>query len=239
MRTTPSKMTALTGMLLAVAQAARVRGDQPAPVHPQPAEAGVLTMESTPANADSTLRRVLVGLLKYATNYIVAHTPSYTVRHFWYRHVLGIDLAKDTVVHMGSFIYFFSPGSIRRSAVRVGRNTRINRDCSIDLRGGVTIGADVRISAEVTILTSAGMANSARGSEYRRVVIEDNAWIGVRAILMPGVTVGRGAVVGAGAVVMADVPPMAIVFGSPARAVGARTAEDAEYQLGGSPPLFE
>ena len=114
-----------------------------------------------------------------------------------------------------------------------------NRDCSIDLRGGLSIGADVSVSAEATILTSAGMANSTRGSEYRRVVIEDKAWIGVRAILMPGVTVGRGAVVGAGAVVMADVPPMAIVFGSPARAVGARTAEDAEYQLGGSPPLFE
>jgi maltose O-acetyltransferase len=239
MRTTPSKIAAVSGMVLGAVQAARVTSGRLAPVRRPPNEAGLVTTSSGETKPASTLERVLIGLLKYATNYIVAHTPSYTIRHFWYRHVLGIDLAKDTVVHMGSFIYFFSPGSIRAGAVRVGRNSRINRDCSIDLRGGLTIGADVSISAEVTILTSAGMANSARGSEYRRVVIEDNAWIGVRAILMPGVTVGRGAVVGAGAVVMADVPPMAIVFGSPARAVGARTAEDAEYQLGGSPPLFE
>jgi maltose O-acetyltransferase len=238
MRTTPSKIAVVSGTLLGLVRATRVRSDRPAPGHPQPTDEVDLTMDSETAKPDA-LHRVLVGLLKYATNYIVAHTPSYTIRHFWYRHMVGIDLAKDTVVHMGSYIYFNSPGHTRRSAVRVGRNSRINRDCSIDLRGGLTIGADVSISAEVTILTSAGMANSARGSEYRRVVIEDNAWIGVRAILMPGVTVGRGAVVGAGAVVMADVPPMAIVFGSPARAVGARTAEDADYQLGGSPPLFE
>jgi acetyltransferase-like isoleucine patch superfamily enzyme len=49
-------------------------------------------------------------------------------------------------------------------------------------------------------------------------VIEDDVWIGAHAAVLPGVTVGRGAVVGAGAVVTADVAPGAIVTGIPGRA---------------------
>jgi acetyltransferase-like isoleucine patch superfamily enzyme len=191
------------------------------------------------AKLNSGFQGLLVSVLKYATNYIVAHIPSYTVRNFWYRRVLGIELAKGTIVHMGSYLYFNGPGSIRRTGVRVGENSAINRDCSLDLRGGLTIGANVSVSAEVAILTSAGMANSIRGSEYKPVVIEDNAWIGVRSIIMPGVTIGRGAAVGAGAVVMRDVPPATIVFGSPARPVGTRPDEEVDYVLHRSPPLFE
>lgn len=182
------------------------------------------------------LQRVLIGGLKYATNHIVAHIPSFTVRHLWYRHVLGVQVAKQAEVRMGCYLTFSGPRIIRRTGVRIGENSVINRDCSIDLRGGLYIGANVSVSAEVTILTSAGMAHS---SEKKRVVVGDNAWIGVRAIIMPGVTVGRGAVVAAGAVVMRDVPPLAVVFGSPARAVATRSDEEVGYELEGSRPLFE
>ena len=136
-------------------------------------------------------------------------------------------------------MWFYGPGGIRRKGAKIGENSRINRDCTIDLRGGLTIGDNVSVSAESTILTSAGMSNSLRTGEGKRVVIEDNAWIGMRAIVMPGVTIGHGAVVGVGAVVMRDVPPLAIVFGSPARAVGNRPPEEAEYVLQGAPPLLE
>jgi acetyltransferase-like isoleucine patch superfamily enzyme len=56
---------------------------------------------------------------------------------------------------------------------------------------------------------------------------------------MPGVTLGRGSVVAAGSVVMKDVPPLSIVFGAPARPVGSRTEEEADYTLDGTLPLFE
>ena len=49
----------------------------------------------------------------------------------------------------------------------------------------------------------------------REVVIEDDAWIGTHAIIMPGVTIGRGAVVGAGCVVTKDVAPYSVVVGIP------------------------
>jgi acetyltransferase-like isoleucine patch superfamily enzyme len=48
-------------------------------------------------------------------------------------------------------------------------------------------------------------------------VIEDDVWVGAGAVILPGVTIGRGAIVGAGAVVTRDVPPFAIVAGVPAR----------------------
>lgn len=49
--------------------------------------------------------------------------------------------------------------------------------------------------------------------------IDDDVWIGTRAIIMPGVTIGKGAIIGAGAVVTKDVPPYAIVVGAPAKII--------------------
>jgi maltose O-acetyltransferase len=60
------------------------------------------------------------------------------------------------------------------------------------------------------------------------VVIGDRVWIGYRAIVLPGVSIGEGAVVGAGAVVTKDVEPCAIVAGNPARKVGERAVEGRE-----------
>jgi maltose O-acetyltransferase len=53
------------------------------------------------------------------------------------------------------------------------------------------------------------------------VVIGDNVWIGNRAIILPGVTIGAGAVVGAGSVVTRDVPPFTVVAGNPAKVLKA------------------
>jgi len=58
------------------------------------------------------------------------------------------------------------------------------------------------------------------------VVIGDRVWIGYRAIVLPGVTIGEGAVVGAGAVVTKDVEPYEIVAGNPARKIGSRSLEN-------------
>jgi acetyltransferase-like isoleucine patch superfamily enzyme len=58
--------------------------------------------------------------------------------------------------------------------------------------------------------------------DARPVVLEDGCDIGVGAIILPGVTIGRGAQVGAGAVVTRDVPPFAVVAGNPARVLRER-----------------
>jgi len=71
-----------------------------------------------------------------------------------------------------------------------------------------------------------------------KVVIEDYVFIGPRAIILPGVTIGKGAVVAAGAVVTKSVEPHTIVAGVPAREIAQRKITNYNYRLG-RPRLFQ
>jgi maltose O-acetyltransferase len=183
-------------------------------------------------------KTVAVALISYVTNHIISAIPFYTVRHAWYRRVLGIRLGRGASVCMGQFVWFFSPSQIRRDGVSIGAHAIINRDCCLDARGPVRIGHNASISPYVTILTTQHLMNHPEfPTETRGVIIGDYAWIGVRAIIMPGVTLGEGAVVAAGAVVTKDVPPYTVVGGVPARPIGTR-AGPARYTIRFR-PLFE
>ncbi len=97
--------------------------------------------------------------------------------------------------------------------------------------GPITIGNDVMMGPDVTILTGSHETSDTtrpmrlQGGSIRPVVIEDDVWIGMRAIILPGVRIGTGAIIGAAAVVTRDVPPFAVVAGVPARVLRYRTAE--------------
>lgn len=185
-------------------------------------------------------RVLAIRLLNYATNHLVCHLPSFRLRHAWYRRALGIDLRRGAAVHLGCYFWFYGPSALRRSGLVIGEHTRVNRKCLIDARGPVRIGDNVSISAEVVILTAQHRVNDPSFRvESKPVVVEDNVWVGMRALILPGVTLGRGSVVAAGAVVTRSVPPLAIVAGVPARQVGERAAEAAAYTLEGPLPLFE
>jgi maltose O-acetyltransferase len=90
-------------------------------------------------------------------------------------------------------------------------------------RGNVTLGDRVSIAPRVTLVTSSHPNNSHIRAfapvKQGPVIIESDAWIGAGAVILPGVRVGRGAVVGANAVVTADVPPLHVVAGQPAKTV--------------------
>jgi len=102
---------------------------------------------------------------------------------------------------------------LRWMGVHIG-NSYVGRDCLFDEETPelITIGDVVTISSRVIIATH----DSWRGIAAP-VNIGDSAFIGIGAILLPGVTVGKGAVVAAGAVVTKSVDPKTIVAGSPAR----------------------
>lgn len=124
------------------------------------------------------------------------------------------------------------PVFLRWCGFRVGRDVYIADGLLIveELadRDNLTIGDRVSIAPRVTIVTSShpnrsrirAFAPTGKGP----VVIHDDAWIGAHAVILPGVTVGHGAVVGAGSVVASDVPPMVIVAGQPARQIRALDA---------------
>jgi maltose O-acetyltransferase len=91
---------------------------------------------------------------------------------------------------------------------------------------GLTLGRNVSISEGVMIFSLEHDPNSAtfenRGAP---VVIHDRVFIGARAIILPGVTLGEGAIAAAGSVVTHDVPPYTIVGGVPAHPIGTRQTE--------------
>jgi maltose O-acetyltransferase len=185
-----------------------------------------------------SLKRVLLAIISYITNHIVSAIPFYTVRHAWYGRVLGIHLGRGAAICMDQFIWFYSLSQVRRDGVRIGPDSLINRGCVLDARGPLRIGAHVSISPHVAILTTQHLMDDPRFiTETKPVVIEDYAWIGMRAMILPGVTIGEGAVVAAGAVVSRDVEPYTVVGGVPAKPIG-RRKRPARYKLAFH-PVFE
>ena len=202
-----------------------------------PARAAARPEAAAPGRAH---RILAIRVLAYLTNHVVAHIPSFAVRRAWYRHVLGARIGRGAGVHLGCHVWFYGPGQVRRDGLVIGARTRINRACCLDVRGSRWIGADVSVSPEVTILTASHRLDAAGFPvETRPVRIEDHVWVGTRATILPGVTLGHGSVVCAGAVVTRDVPPLAIVAGVPARPVGERPPHAARYVLATPFPLFE
>lgn len=105
--------------------------------------------------------------------------------------------------------------------IRVGRNVFINHACTFMDRGGITIEDDVLIGPKVNLITINHPLNPAkrRSTISTPIVIKKNAWIGVGAMVMPGVTIGENSIVSAGAVVTKDVPPNTVVAGVPAKII--------------------
>lgn len=191
---------------------------------------------------DAPRSRSLFGarIAAYLTNHVVAHVPSFTFRHWWYRRVLGVALDARAHVHIGCTVWFFGRRSIMRSSARVGSGTWVGRRCVLDFRGPLTIGRNVSIAPEVALITAQHDKDSPEFAlECKPVIIEDNVWIGFRATVLPGARIRQGAVVAAGAVVTGEVEPLSVVAGVPARVVGRRRSEAARYDLDSASPWFE
>jgi maltose O-acetyltransferase len=99
----------------------------------------------------------------------------------------------------------------------IGAECGFNVGCIIDVGAPITIGNHVGVGHHVMILSrtfTAGPSSQRAGADlYAPVVIEDGAWVGARCIIMPGVTIGAGAVVGATMVISRDVPPNTLLLG--------------------------
>jgi len=192
------------------------------------------------ARADG-LRRGAVRAINYATNHIVAHIPSFTLRRLWLTRVLGIRMGEGAGLHLGCYVWFYGPSQVRRDGIAIGAYTRINRDCTLDTRGGLRIGANVSISPEAMILTAEHRLTDARFVEESRAPVDigDHVFIGARAIILPGVTLGRGSVVAAGSVVTKSVDELTIVGGVPAKPIGTRPDHATRYTLDVPFPMLE
>ncbi|MBK7821320.1 MAG: sugar O-acetyltransferase [Tessaracoccus sp.] len=105
--------------------------------------------------------------------------------------------------------------------ITFGEGVFVNSGCAFQDQGGVTIGDGALIGHNVVIATLNHDLDPAKRADIvpAPVVIGAGAWIGSNATILPGVTIGDGAVVAAASVVTKDVPPRTVVVGSPARVI--------------------
>ncbi len=134
--------------------------------------------------------------------------------------LVGFQVGPETV--MWGTPYLSGPADLHRS-LRIGQGCWFNYGCQLELGAAVEIGAGVSVGHQVMVLTTThevGPATRRAGEPCSRPVrIGRGVWLGSRCLVLPGVTIGEGAIVAAGALVNRDVPPHTLVAGVPARVV--------------------
>lgn len=141
------------------------------------------------------------------------------IRLYLARHIFK-KIGDGVRIHKG---VFFGSGC----NIEIGNNSAISKDSWV--ANDTVIGNDVMMAPEVIILSSSHSHDEVdrpmrlQGAESPKpVVIGDDVWIGVRAIILPGTKVGSHSIVGAGSVVTKDVPEKVIVAGNPAKIIRSR-----------------
>jgi acetyltransferase-like isoleucine patch superfamily enzyme len=134
----------------------------------------------------------------------------------------GIELGRDVSINDAVVI------NANRGRVTLGDRSWLGPFCLVYGNGGVTIGSNVLVAGHSSINTVSHSIDRCdipvndQPVVIDPVVIEDDVWIGLNAVIMQGVTIGRGSIVGAGAVVNKPIPPWSIAVGVPARVIGRR-----------------
>ncbi|MCW7551384.1 acyltransferase [Endozoicomonas gorgoniicola] len=127
---------------------------------------------------------------------------------------------------VGKNIFFEKVARLSRD-LKIGDNSGVG--INYEIQSNVEIGKNVMMGPEVVIYTE--NHNTARTDtpmmdqgmmKVRRVIIEDDVWIGRRVIILPGVKVGKGSILGAGSVVAKNVPEFSVVVGNPGKVIKSR-----------------
>jgi maltose O-acetyltransferase len=159
-----------------------------------------------------------MSLLSYHLRRIVANTVAGA---FFLPKRFRRSLYRACGIPVGDNTEIFSGALLRSLDVVIGNNSFINYRCLFEGTQYTTIGNGVMIDAGVSFLTTSyevlSEGEKRTGSPISApIFVEDGAWIGANATILPGVTIGRGSIVEAGAVVTGDVEPNTVYQGVPA-----------------------
>lgn len=179
----------------------------------------------------ASAKKILIRFQNYFLDFelyilsIVGFVPFHSFRRFCYE-LCGMEIGSGSTLHMGA--RFYNPGNIT-----IGEGTIIGDRVFLDGRAKLTIGNHTDIASEVMIYNSQhDLTDPSMKASEEPVTIGDYVFIGPRAIILQGVTLGEGSVVAAGAVVTKDVPEKTIVGGVPAVEIGKRRIKTLNYKLG-------
>lgn len=107
--------------------------------------------------------------------------------------------------------------------LEIGERAFINYGCSIAASKHISIGPRCSIGTHVMMMDNdfhrIEPERRDEAPESKPIILEENVWVGGRAIILPGVTIGADSAVGAGSIVTSDVPPRTVVAGVPARVI--------------------
>jgi acetyltransferase-like isoleucine patch superfamily enzyme len=144
-----------------------------------------------------------------------------------YLHALpaGISIGDNTFIMHHTMLHVFNFRNLPQAGIRIGKNCFIGEFNVVRGQGGVKIGDDVYTGPMVQFVAVNHMHDDPtrlirqQGITAQGITIEDDVWIGANAVILDGVTVGRGSIIGAGAVVANDIPPYSIAVGTPAKPI--------------------
>jgi acetyltransferase-like isoleucine patch superfamily enzyme len=149
----------------------------------------------------------------------VGTIPSHPLRNFIYKNIYKVDMGKNVVIYSGAEIR--APNRLV-----IGKGSIIGNYSILDARNHIAIGENVNFSHGVWLWTEQHNYNapdfSCISNKNKKITIKDRAWLGPRVIVLPGCTIGEGAVIAAGAVVTKDVKPYTLNAGIPCKEISQR-----------------
>ena len=153
--------------------------------------------------------------LKYFYPKAVGVPLSFQLYFFFPQKLLRINGRVPWPVHPSSRILFFKN-------IQVGNRCTpgMNSCCYIQARNGIILGNNVRIGPGVGIVSAGhSMDDYDVHEDQPPIVIGSNVWIGMNAVILPGISIGDNVVIGAGSVVTADIPSDSIAAGNPCKVI--------------------
>ena len=168
-------------------------------------------------------------IVEFLLNCVCPHIPFWSIRRILLK-LARIKIGVGTFIMRKVYI-------MESTLLKIGSHSHINRGCLLDARGGLTIGDNVSVSHNVSLLTGSHDAQSSNFiGIFKPITIDNYAWVGANSTVLQGVHIGEGAVVAAGAVVTKDVEPYCIVAGIPAKKIGERN-KNLSYNCNGWMPF--
>ena len=157
----------------------------------------------------------MYGLIKYFPG-----ESGRWLRHQWAKRKLQ-SCGNNVTIRDGVHIHF-------PQNVSIGNYVSLNENVFLDGMGNISIGNYCRIAHSVSILSSDHTFSDLsrpiykQGSDLSKTIIEEDVWIGAKATILRGITIGKGRVIGANAVVTKDIPSYCVAVGNPAQLIKKR-----------------